>query len=88
MLGLIPGTVALTYLGSLMGDIADIYKDPQALDDPLQAVVWVATALVTTLATLVILAFATRRTFAQVVQTQGADLLKGKDKEMLAIAVE
>mmetsp|Transcript_31642 Transcript_31642/g.56802 ORF Transcript_31642/g.56802 Transcript_31642/m.56802 type:complete len:261 (-) Transcript_31642:18-800(-) len=88
-LGLIPGTVALTYLGSLMSDLADIYKDPQASEDPTQQFLWVGIAVVTTIATLILLAMATRRTLFQVVQQQEAGRGKYKDcEDPCNIAVE
>eukprot|EP00667_Euglena_gracilis_P012537 EG_transcript_12877 len=80
-LGLIPGTLALTYLGSLMSDLKDIYKERQASEDPTQQVTWVVIALLTTAATLLLLGLATRRTLLQLVQSQADSLRAAKDRE-------
>lgn len=87
-LGLTPGTLALTYLGSLMSDLADIYKDPQAMEDSTSQFLWVVIAVVTTVATLLLLGLATRRTLLQVVQSQTEVTRAAREKEMTLVIIE
>jgi len=79
-LGLAPGTLALTYLGSLMGDLRDAVKDSPGPEAFSQSLVWIGAAVVATLAVLGLLGAATRRTLQQMVPP--AELGRGpKDRE-------
>jgi len=58
-IGLLPYTVAYTYLGSLMGQLVDIFTDDAG--DSTQQIIFLSIGAGTTLATVVLVAWITRR---------------------------
>eukprot|EP01006_Ploeotia_vitrea_P010543 TRINITY_DN27378_c1_g1_i1.p1 TRINITY_DN27378_c1_g1~~TRINITY_DN27378_c1_g1_i1.p1 ORF type:complete len:282 (-),score=-2.61 TRINITY_DN27378_c1_g1_i1:373-1218(-) len=69
IVGLVPGTVAFTYVGSLMGDIADIFNDQPLTGDNVQAqIFWLSIAVVTAVAMIILLCVITRRALVRVLQ--------------------
>jgi uncharacterized membrane protein YdjX (TVP38/TMEM64 family) len=67
-LGLFPGTVALTYVGSLMGDVAEIFTEHR-LKEATQQIIWLAVAAITTMLTLALLGVIAKRALQHAMQT-------------------
>jgi uncharacterized membrane protein YdjX (TVP38/TMEM64 family) len=66
-LGLLPGTVAITYVGSLMGDVAEIFTEHR-FKEAKQQVVWLAMAAITTVFTLALLGVIAKRALQHAMQ--------------------
>jgi len=70
--GLIPCTMAYTYLGSLMRSISEIYSEDGV--DGAQRTVIVSVALVTTIVGIIVITFVTKRSLEKAMKEQEIEL--------------
>eukprot|EP00998_Keelungia_sp_KM082_P006802 NODE_3032_length_951_cov_122.555825_g3012_i0.p1 GENE.NODE_3032_length_951_cov_122.555825_g3012_i0~~NODE_3032_length_951_cov_122.555825_g3012_i0.p1 ORF type:complete len:281 (+),score=19.08 NODE_3032_length_951_cov_122.555825_g3012_i0:83-844(+) len=67
-IGLVPGTVSFTYMGSLMGDLADIFQEPHGREDAATQVFWLVTAVIATIVMIFVMSMLTRQALIQAMQ--------------------
>eukprot|EP01110_Echinostelium_bisporum_P007443 TRINITY_DN28263_c0_g1_i1.p1 TRINITY_DN28263_c0_g1~~TRINITY_DN28263_c0_g1_i1.p1 ORF type:complete len:161 (+),score=34.38 TRINITY_DN28263_c0_g1_i1:1-483(+) len=78
--GLIPCTVAYTYLGSLMRDLTEIYAEDESADSSNQTL-YVSLALTFTLVVIGIITAVTKRTLDKTMKEQAEAQLDSADEE-------